>query len=210
MFRDRELAGFGVQVYPSGGKVCDAHARQTDGPKRLTAGRHRVPAAEQGRQRAPRLIAKVSAGGAPVPEPLAATRAAGPTVSERPQPHARGRARGLDVPARARCGRPTRTARRNVKLQPRICTRFFLSTPSILKGRHAAWFRIACTARFPPRPARACGRWRRGRRAAVVRDPFRSVYRSKRIVDNGTVHSNPIRGLHWHERASGEQRHEPR
>ena len=40
VFWDRELTGFGVRVYPSGGKVYVAQARGPEGPKRVTIGRH--------------------------------------------------------------------------------------------------------------------------------------------------------------------------
>ena len=82
VFWDRELTGFGVRVYPSGGKVYVAQARGPSGPKRVTVGRHGVLGAEQARQRAALVIARVKAGESPVPEPLAAKRTAGPTVGE--------------------------------------------------------------------------------------------------------------------------------
>ena len=82
VFWDRELTGFGVRVYPSGGKVYVAQARGPDGPKRVTVGRHRVLGAEQARQRAALVIARVKAGEPPVPEPLAAKQGNGPTVAE--------------------------------------------------------------------------------------------------------------------------------
>ena len=82
LFWDRELTGFGVRVYPSGGKVYVAQARGPDGPKRVTVGRHRVIGAEQARQRAALVIARVKAGELPVTEPLAAKQGAGPSVGE--------------------------------------------------------------------------------------------------------------------------------
>ena len=80
VFWDRELTGFGVRVYPTGGKVYIVQARGPDGPKRVTVGRHGVLNAEQARQRAALIIARVKAGESPVPEPLAAKRTTGPTV----------------------------------------------------------------------------------------------------------------------------------
>ena len=82
VFWDRELTGFGVRVYPSGGKVYVAQARGPGGPKRVTVGRHGVLSAEQARQRAALIIARVKAGETPVPEPMAARHAGGPTVGE--------------------------------------------------------------------------------------------------------------------------------
>ena len=82
VFWDRELRGFGVRVYPSGGKVYVAQARGPEGPKRVTVGRHGVLNAEQARQRAALIIARVKAGEAPVPEPMATRHTAGPTVAD--------------------------------------------------------------------------------------------------------------------------------
>ena len=80
VFWDRELTGFGVRVYPTGGKVYVVQARGPDGPKRVTVGRHGVLNAEQARQRAALIIARVKAGESPAPEPLAAKRTTGPTL----------------------------------------------------------------------------------------------------------------------------------
>ena len=88
VFWDRELTGFGVRVYPSGGKVFVAQARGPDGPdkpnkpRRITVGRHPVLSAEQARQRAALIIARVKAGEDPVPLPLPAKYAGGPTVAD--------------------------------------------------------------------------------------------------------------------------------
>ena len=82
VFWDRELTGFGIRVYPTGGKVYVAQARGPDGPKRITVGRHPVLAAEQARQRAALIITRVKAGEEPVPLPLAAKFAGGPTVAD--------------------------------------------------------------------------------------------------------------------------------
>ena len=38
-FWDRELAGFGVRVYPTGSKVYVAQARGPEGPRRVTVSR---------------------------------------------------------------------------------------------------------------------------------------------------------------------------
>ena len=88
VFWDRELTGFGVRVYPTGGKVFVAQARGPDGPdnrhkpRRITVGRHPVLNAEQARQRAALIIARVKAGEEPVPLPLPAKYAKGPTVAD--------------------------------------------------------------------------------------------------------------------------------
>ena len=47
---DRDLTGFGVRAYPSGGKVYVARAGGPSGPKQVTVGRHWVLGAEQARQ----------------------------------------------------------------------------------------------------------------------------------------------------------------
>ena len=82
MFWDRDLTGFGVRVYPTGGKVYIAQARGPDGPKRMTVGRHDVLHADQARQRAALIIARIKAGEEPVPLPLAARANGGPTVAD--------------------------------------------------------------------------------------------------------------------------------
>ena len=82
VFWDHELTGFGVRVYSTGGKVYVAQARGPGEPKRVTVGRHGVLGAEQARQRAALIIARVKAGEEPVPEPMAARLSGGPTVGE--------------------------------------------------------------------------------------------------------------------------------
>ena len=79
VYWDRRLTGFGVRVYPTGGKVYVAHARGPDGPKRVRVGRHGVLNAEDARKRAALIIARIKAGEDPVPEPMAVS---GPTVAE--------------------------------------------------------------------------------------------------------------------------------
>ena len=88
VFWDRELTGFGVRVYPTGGKVFVAQARGPDGPdnphkgRRITVGRHSVLSADEARQRAALIIARVKAGEEPVPLPLPAKYAGGPKVAD--------------------------------------------------------------------------------------------------------------------------------
>ena len=85
VFWDRDLTGFGIRVYPSGGKVYVAQARERTGdrlPKRVTVGRHGVLNADEARQRAALIIARIRAGEDPVPLPLAARLNGGPTVAD--------------------------------------------------------------------------------------------------------------------------------
>ena len=82
VFWDRELPGFGVRVYPSGGKVYVVQARGPDGQKRVTVGRQDVLHAEQARRRAALIIVRIKAGEEAVPLPLAARAAGGPTVAD--------------------------------------------------------------------------------------------------------------------------------
>ena len=82
---DRVLPGFGVRIYPSGGKVYIAQARERTGkklPKRVTVGRHDVLNADQARQRAALILARIRAGEEPLPLPLAARANGGPTVAD--------------------------------------------------------------------------------------------------------------------------------
>ena len=83
VFWDRELQGFGIRVYPGGGKVYVAQARGPEGAKRVTVGRHGVINADEARQRAGLVIARVKAGEDATPEPMAPRPTAeGPTVAE--------------------------------------------------------------------------------------------------------------------------------
>ena len=88
VFWDRDLTGFGVRVYPTGGKVYVAQARGPEGPdkpdkpKRVTLGRHGVISAEQARRRAALIIMRIKAGEEPVPLPLAVKAVGGPTVAD--------------------------------------------------------------------------------------------------------------------------------
>ena len=85
VFWDPDLTGFGVRVYPSGGKVYIAQARgpvDREKPIRVTVGRHDVLHADQARQRAALIIARIKAGEEPVPLPLAARLNGGPTVAD--------------------------------------------------------------------------------------------------------------------------------
>ena len=51
---DRELAGFGVRVYPSGRKVYVVQSRAGGAPRRVTLGTHGEITATQARKRAAR------------------------------------------------------------------------------------------------------------------------------------------------------------
>ena len=82
VFWDRIVAGFGVRVYPTGGKVYIAQARGPEGPKRVTVGRHGVLNADEARQRAALIVTRIKAGEDPVPLPLAARAKGGPTVAD--------------------------------------------------------------------------------------------------------------------------------
>ena len=83
VFWDRDLPGFGVRVYPGGGKVFIAQAREPDRTtRRVTVGRHDVLNADQARQRAAYIITRIRAGQDPVPLPLAARFNGGPTVAD--------------------------------------------------------------------------------------------------------------------------------
>ncbi len=83
VYWDRDLPGFGVRVYPGGGKVYIAQAREPDRTtRRVTVGRHDVLNADQARQRAALIIARIRAGEDPVPLPLAARFNGGPTVAD--------------------------------------------------------------------------------------------------------------------------------
>ena len=83
VYWDRDLPGFGVRVYPGGGKVYIAQAREPDrATRRVTVGRHDVLNADQARQRAAYIITRIRAGEDPVPLPLAARFNGGPTLAD--------------------------------------------------------------------------------------------------------------------------------
>ena len=72
-----------MRVYPSGSKVYVVQTRAGGkAAKRVTVGRHGVITAEEARRRAAMIVARIKAGEDPVPDPMAARAAAGPTVGE--------------------------------------------------------------------------------------------------------------------------------
>ena len=84
VFWDRELSGFGVRVYPSGGKVYIVQVRGPSGAKRVTVGRHGVLNAGQARKRGALIIARLKAGETLTPELSASMRSGG-----QPSPNSR-------------------------------------------------------------------------------------------------------------------------
>ena len=82
VFWDRIVTGFGVRVYPTGGKVYIAQARGPEGPKRVTVGRHGVLNADEARRRAALIVTRIKAGEDPVALPPAARARGGPTVAD--------------------------------------------------------------------------------------------------------------------------------
>ncbi len=65
VFWDLELRGFGVRVYPSGGKVYIVQGRSGGKSKRYTIGRHGVVTAEEARSKAVMTVAAIKAGEEP-------------------------------------------------------------------------------------------------------------------------------------------------
>ena len=59
VFWDRDMAGFGVRVYPTGAKVYLAQARVRGKTKRVTIGRHGLVSAEDARLEAAELISRI-------------------------------------------------------------------------------------------------------------------------------------------------------
>ena len=78
IFWDRELAGFGVRVYPSGRKVYVVQSRAQGGPRRVTLGAHGELATTQARLRAAQAIDRIKRG----EEPAAPPAQAGATVGD--------------------------------------------------------------------------------------------------------------------------------
>ena len=67
IFWDRELAGFGVRVYPSGRKVYVVQSRAQGGPRRVTLGTHGELTTTQARLRAAQAIDRIKRGEEPLP-----------------------------------------------------------------------------------------------------------------------------------------------
>ncbi|MDE0147325.1 MAG: tyrosine-type recombinase/integrase [Rhodospirillaceae bacterium] len=83
VFWDSELSGFGVRVYPNGGKTYVVQTRAGGKPaRRIAIGRHGVVTAEEARRRAALIVSRIKAGEEPVPEPMTVRQANGPTVAE--------------------------------------------------------------------------------------------------------------------------------
>ena len=78
IFWDRELAGFGVRVYPSGRKVYVVQSRAQGAPRRVTLGSHGALTATQARLRAAQVIDRIKRGEEPNPPPAQA----GSTVAD--------------------------------------------------------------------------------------------------------------------------------
>ena len=69
VFWDRDLAGFGVRVHPTGRKVYVVQTRGPGGPKRVTLGRHGKLSTDEARKRAVPVIDRIKRGEAPTPKP---------------------------------------------------------------------------------------------------------------------------------------------
>ena len=82
VFWDRDLPGFGIRVYASGTKMYVVQSRTKGKSVRVTVGRHGVISADEARRRAARIVNRIKAGEDPVPEPLPARLAGGPTVAD--------------------------------------------------------------------------------------------------------------------------------
>ena len=80
VFWDRDLAGFGVRVYPSGKKVFVVQTRAFGRSKRVTLGRHGDITTEIARKDATAVIARIKKGQSPVP--LEPEPAPDPTVAD--------------------------------------------------------------------------------------------------------------------------------
>ena len=67
IFWDRDLLGFGVRVYPSGTKTFVVQSRGEGRSRRITIGRHGAITADEARQRAARIIARIKTWDDPGP-----------------------------------------------------------------------------------------------------------------------------------------------
>ena len=80
VFWDRDLAGFGVRVYPSGKKVFVVQTRAFGRSKRVTLGTHGDITTEIARKDATAVIARIKKGQSPVP--VETEPAPDPTVAD--------------------------------------------------------------------------------------------------------------------------------
>ena len=69
VFWDRDLAGFGVRVHPTGKKVYVVQSRGPRGPKRVTLGRHGDISTDEARKQAASVIDRIKRGEEPKPGP---------------------------------------------------------------------------------------------------------------------------------------------
>ena len=69
VFWDRDLAGFGVRVHPTGKKVYVVQSRGPGGPKRVTLGRHGDISTDEARKQAASVIDRIKRGEEPKPGP---------------------------------------------------------------------------------------------------------------------------------------------
>ena len=67
LFWDRDLAGFGVRVQPTGRKTYVVQSRGPSGPKRVTLGLHGDLSANEARKQAAVVIGRIKWGEDPVP-----------------------------------------------------------------------------------------------------------------------------------------------
>ena len=81
VFWDRELPGFGIRVYATGGKVYVAQTRAGGRSRRVTLGRHGIITPEEARRRAALAISRLKSG-QPAKVTAADTTGKGPTVAE--------------------------------------------------------------------------------------------------------------------------------
>ena len=80
---DRELAGFGVRVYPTGRKVYVVQSRAGGSPRRVTLGTHGEITATQARLRAAQVIDRIKRGEEPAAPPPQAGTATVADLAER-------------------------------------------------------------------------------------------------------------------------------
>ena len=112
IFWDRELAGFGVRVYPSGRKVYVVQSRVRGGPKRVTLGSHGELTTTQARLRAGQVIDRIKGGDDPIPPPAQA----GATIR-------RSRPPAISAPTWPRTATPTPPASTGARSRTTSCRR---------------------------------------------------------------------------------------
>ena len=176
---DRELAGFGVRVYPSGRKVYVVQSRAGGGPRRVTLGTHGEITTTQARLRAAQVIDRIKRGEEPEPPPADA----GLTIADLA-------ARYMSAHVAQNCNAHTAGIYRG-SLENHILPALGMMPLAMVETAHVA--RLHYRLRATPRAAN---------RALAVLSKMFSLAAAWGLVADG---SNPCRGVRKYKEAKRER-----